>query len=284
MNAVGNATPPSSALALVINTYNQPDYLGRVLKAVSAQTHLPDEVLVADDGSGPETRAALAQWVSHQRSIRTQHVWQEHAGFRRARVLNQAIARAQSEYLVFLDGDTIPHPCFVTDHLRMRRLGAFIQGHRALLRQRAAEWFGTGLFATDRRRALWSAQLQGWKHAYRWPRPMICRRTDLRGVRGCNLAIWRNDLIHVNGYNEAFTGWGREDSELAVRLMNAGVQRLDVRGWALCYHLWHPPASRGRLETNDELLAQAQRSGANRCDQGLDQHLRLAVAPGSSNA
>ena len=66
---------------------------------------------------------------------------------------------------------------------------------------------------------------------------------DLRGIRGSNLAIWRADLIRVNGYNEDFVGWGREDSELAVRLTNSGVRRLDVRGWAVCYHLWHPSAS-----------------------------------------
>jgi hypothetical protein len=94
----------------------------------------------------------------------------------------------------------------------------------------------------------------------------------LRGIRGCNLAIWRADLQRVNGYNEAFTGWGREDSELAVRLLNSGVRRLDVRGWALCYHLWHPPASRTQLTDNDRLLAEAVQAGASRCERGLNQY------------
>jgi len=95
-------------------------------------------------------------------------------------------------------------------------------------------------------------------------------------VRGCNLAIWREHLVQTNGYNEAFVGWGREDSELAVRLMNSGVQRLDLRGWALCYHLWHPPADRATLAANDQLLAEARFGAANRCESGLDQYL---VAP-----
>ena len=77
----------------------------------------------------------------------------------------------------------------------------------------------------------------------------------------------------MNGYNEAFVGWGRVDSELAVRLMNQGVRRYDVRGWALCYHLWHPPASRAGLPTNDELLAQAQRDKVTRCVVGVDRYL-----------
>jgi hypothetical protein len=95
----------------------------------------------------------------------------------------------------------------------------------------------------------------------------------LRGVRGCNLAIWRSDLVRVNGYNEAFVGWGREDSELAIRLLNSSVRRLDVRGWALCYHLWHPPVNREELAVNDELLAKAVREEHVRCEQGLNRHL-----------
>lgn len=94
----------------------------------------------------------------------------------------------------------------------------------------------------------------------------------MRGTRGCNLAIWRSDLVNVNGYNEAFTGWGREDSELAVRLMNAGVRRMDVRGWAPCYHLWHPPAGRANLSANDRLLHQALAPKTSWCEAGLNAH------------
>ena len=135
--------------------------------------------------------------------------------------------------------------------------GCFVQGHRALIDRQAADWFGRGSFGADRRRALFAGQIKGWKHAFRWPVPLARTREDLRGIRGCNLGIWRGDLIAVNGYNEAFEGWGREDSELAVRLLNTGLRRLDLRGRALCYHLWHPPASRAGLAQNDRLLEDA---------------------------
>ena len=259
-------------LGLIINTHNQPDYLARVLKVVSSQTSKPDEVLLADDGSGEETRRVFSIWAAAQ-AFRAEHIWQPSEGFRRARILNQTIARAQSGYLVFLDGDTLPHPRFIADHRRLGRQGTFIQGHRALVQQRAAAWFGSRGLRLDRRRALWQGQLAGLKHAFRWPCPLLRPRRDLRGIRGCNLAIWRDDLIRVNGYNEAFVGWGREDSELAVRLMNQGVRRLDVRGQALCYHLWHPPASRAGLGANDDLLARAQADKATRCERGLNQYL-----------
>lgn len=268
---------PAQPLGLIINTWNQPEYLARVLQAISGQRSPPDEVLLAEDGSDDQTREIFTKWAAAHPGP-SAHVWQEHQGFRRARILNQSIARAKTPYLVFLDGDTVPHPRFIEDHRHLARKNAFIQGHRALIKQRAAVWFGLGQFKSDRRRAFWRGQLQGIKHAFRWPRPLRRTRSDLRGVRGCNLGIWREHLIKINGYNEAFVGWGREDSELAVRLMNLGVQRLDVRGWALCFHLWHPPASRTSLSANDELLAQAQRSRAIRCDLGLNQYL-LAAQP-----
>jgi glycosyltransferase involved in cell wall biosynthesis len=264
-------------LALIINTYNQPEYLTRVLKSLSQQRSLPDEVLVADDGSSEDTRRVFAQWASVG-LIRAEHVWQPHDGFRRARVLNEAIFRARSRYLVFLDGDSVPHPEFIADHRRLARPQTFIQGHRALTDQRGAAFFGASGFQQDRRRAIWRGQVQGWRHLFRWPRPLLRVRSDLRGIRGCNLGIWRDHLIKANGYNEAFIGWGREDSELAVRLMNAGVQRLDVRGWALCVHLWHPPAERSNLKMNDELLAKAQQSKATRCEVGFDAHLPRSAA------
>ena len=259
------------ALTLVVNTFNQPDYLSRVLNAVSKQSSPPDEVLLADDGSADKTKMAFEQWRAVQ-LFRGEHLWQEHEGFRRARILNRAIAAARADYLVFLDGDTVPHPDFVADHRAAARPGFFVQGHRALIGAKAAAWFGQGHFSDDRRRALFQGQMSGLKHSYRWPFALRKIKTRLRGIRGCNLAIWRADLVRVNGYNEAFIGWGREDSELAVRLMNSGVRRLDLRGRALCYHLWHPPVGRAELAGNDELLAKAILEKHTRCELGLDRH------------
>ncbi|MGZ4963332.1 MAG: glycosyltransferase [Limisphaerales bacterium] len=260
------------SIALVINTYQQPEYLGRVLRAVSAQTDAPDEIWVAEDDTDPATAKAFTSWKESSRAASPGHVRQEHNGFRRSSILNEAIARAKADYIVFLDGDTIPHPQFISDHRALAQPGTFVQGHRALIEKKAAAYFGLQNFASDRRKALVSFQLRGLKHAYRWPAPLKRTRSDLHGIRGCNLGIWRADLLKVNGYNEAFVGWGREDSELAVRLMNSGIQRVDVRGRALCYHLWHPAASRAGLATNDDLLQKAIDTNARRCDTGLDKH------------
>ena len=258
-------------VSLVINTFNQPDYLARVLAAVARQSAPPDEVLLADDGSAEPTRELFTRW-SAQQQFRAAHLWQPHEDFRRAPILNQAIAAAAGDYLIFLDGDTVPHPQFVADQRAAARPGFFVQGHRALVEQKAAAWFGKNDFSADRRRAVFQNQISGLKNAFRWPFAVCKVKNHLRGIRGCNLAIWRDDLTRVNGYNEAFTGWGREDSELAARLMNAGCQRLDLRGRALCFHLWHPPASRANLAANDSLLDQTVRAKIARCEHGLNRH------------
>lgn len=258
-------------LALVINTFNQPDYLARLLAAVARQTQPPDEILLADDGSDEKTRAVFSAWAGAQPS-RTAHLWQLHEGFRRARILNQAIAAARGDYLVFLDGDTVPHPAFIADHRAAAQRGFFLQGHRALVGKKAAAWFGQDNFFADRRRAIFKNQISGLKNSFRWPFAIRKVKADLRGIRGCNLAIWRDDLVRTNGYNENFAGWGREDSELAARLLNAGLRRLDLRGRALCFHLWHPPASRANLPANDGLLEKTVREKITRCEHGLDHH------------
>ena len=259
-------------ISLVINTFEQPDYLARVLAAVAGQTAPPEEVLLADDGSGPPTRELFSSW-SAGRKFGAAHFWQPHEDFRRARILNETIAKARGDYLVFLDGDTVPHPEFIADHAAAGRPGFFVQGHRALIEQKAAAWFGKNLFPADRRRALLQNQISGLKNAFRWPLAVHKIKPHLRGIRGCNLAIWRGDLLRVNGYNEDFAGWGREDSELAARLFNAGVQRLDLRGRALCFHLWHPPASRAGLAANDRLLEKTIREKIARCEHGVDRHV-----------
>lgn len=259
-------------VALIVNTYNQPDYLARVLRAVSAQTGAPDEVVLADDGSDAETRRVFGEWAATQ-PFRTTHAWHEKNGFRRSRILNLAISRVRSDYLVFLDGDTIPHPDFTADHRALAKRDHFVQGHRVLVSREASRFFGMGPFRTDRRRAVLRGQLSGFKHIFRWVLPFKRVKANLDGVRGCNLSAWRSDLIKVNGYNEEFVGWGCEDLELASRLLSSGVRRLDVRGRGLCYHLWHPLLDRSSLAVNQKILDDAIRTRATTCERGIREHL-----------
>jgi glycosyltransferase involved in cell wall biosynthesis len=255
-------------LTLIVSSYNQMDLLKRVLLGVARQKTFPDEVILADDGSTDNTQTFFREW-SEKQNFPAHLLSQPHSNFRKARILNQAISTSQGDYIVFLDGDSIPHPYFVADHRQLAQNNFFVQGHRALVGRKSLSYFGKNTLYLDSLRALFTLQLKGIKHAFRWPKPLTRIRTDLHGIRGCNLGIWREDLLKINGYNEDFVGWGREDSELAVRLMNLGSKRIDVRGRACCFHLWHPPAPRTEFSKNDQLLEQAIREGHIRCQKGI---------------
>jgi GT2 family glycosyltransferase len=98
------------------------------------------------------------------------------------------------------------------------------------------------------------------------------KNEKLHGVRGCNMSFWKNDLRLVNGFNEAFVGWGREDSELVLRLFHSGIKRVDLRFSAIAYHLYHPENSRSDLSKNDEELERAKNEKRKFCEKGLNQY------------
>ena len=260
-------------LAVVVSTYNRAHFLRRCLEGYLHQRLPPDEVVVADDGSGPET-AALVGEIGAIAPFPVRHVWHEDRGYRLAAIRNRGVAASGADYLVFTDDDCIPAPRFVADHRALAERGCFVQGHRVLVEAEASETFDyrdltpVRLLVRTARGGLGNA-----KHCVRLPRPVVHRSRSLTGIRGCNFAAWRDDFLAVNGFNEAFEGWGKEDSELVVRLFHQGVRRKDVRFQAAVFHLHHPEFDRGLLERNIRMLEEAQASGAARCERGVDQYL-----------
>ncbi len=260
----------ASSLSLIVKTYNEPASLRRVLEGLIGSSVRPGEILVADDGSGPETRA-LIDAVQATTGFTITHLWHEDRGFRPAPILNRAIAAATGAYVVFMDGDCVPTRHFVEDHTSLAEPGWLVQGRRVFIEEAAVPRFLEGQ-ASFRSLAL-RGQARGFWKSFRLPGPRVRRDTDLYGVLGCNLAAWRADLVAVNGFDEAYEGWGREDSDLVLRLYHLGRQRKFVHGRALVYHLNHPPRSRGRLGSNDALLEAARREKRVRCERGLDPYL-----------
>jgi len=258
--------------SLVITTFNRRDALELVLKSALVQSRLPVEIVVADDGSTDGTTDMLIA-LARQTPVPIIHSWQTNEGFRAARSRNLALAKTSGEYIVLLDGDIVLHSRFIEDHLAFARPGSFVQGSRALLdgakthrmiqeQQLTVSWFepGVGNRKNCVRSRLLSCLASG-------------ATTKLQGIRTCNLAFWRKDGIAVNGFNEAFTGWGREDSDFAARLLHSGILRRNLRFRALGYHLHHPHHPRVQLAENDKLLAETINRQLVRCDNGLDQHL-----------
>lgn len=258
---------------LVVTTHERPDALACVLDAVAAQTRPPDELIVADDGSGPATAAAVAAHASRA-AYPVQHVWQPHEGFRAGRIRNAAVARTGCPYVVLLDGDMVVDARFIADHLDLARPGHFSQGVRIRLDESATR----RLLATpDRLPRPWWPGLGGARRAYALRSPPLARavRTvanTLVAVKACNQGFWRDDLLAVNGFDEAMTGWGSEDKELCARLENSGVRRQTLLFAAVAWHLDHPPAPRASAEANHARWQDSVRRRRTRCAAGIDGH------------
>lgn len=265
-------------IAVVVTTYNRPDALAAALAGYAEQVDRGFELIVADDGSTPDTAEVVAAF-SRSASFPVQHVWHEDRGFRAAAIRNRAVAATAAEYVIFTDGDCVPPPTFVARHRRLAEPGWFVAGNRILLpegftrevlarrlpiqRWGAGRWLAAWL-ARDANRLLPLLTLPAGAR-FRSAQP-----DRWQGVKTCNLAVWRSDLVRVNGLDESYEGWGLEDSDLAIRLLHAGVRHRSARFYAPLFHLWHRESDRGGLARNQERLEALLASDTVRAARGLD--------------
>jgi len=261
-----SATPAGAPMlvSVVTTTYNRPDALRTVLDALAAQDDPRFEVLIADDGSREDTHAMLAAFASAAPRPpgleRLVHAWHPDHGFRAAAARNMAVAASRGEYLVFLDGDCVPRPDFVSRHRALAERGYMVTGSRVLMspalsadvlagrldgplaRRPLSWWIGQRL----RRRANKALPL------LRFPDSPLRRYRSVawRRVKSCNLAIWRDDYAAVDGFDESFVGWGHEDADLVLRLARHGVKRKGGAFSTEVLHLWHRENPRGNESEN----------------------------------
>lgn len=261
-------------VSLIISTYNWPEALNCCLQSVRNQKLLPNEVIVADDGSRVETRRLIEK---HQQDfpVPLRHVWQADEGFQLSKIRNKAIAFASEDYIVQIDGDLILEPHFIQDHVAFSRKNTFVSGTRVQMSPELSEKVLRDQMSNISMR---SKGLNNFSNGFRIPvlTSFLATRykaKDLAYVRGCNMAFWKADLIAVNGYNESIVGWGREDSELAIRLINASVKKRILKFGAVTFHIYHNETLRANLNANDNILKYTIEHHVKFCTIGLSQYL-----------
>jgi glycosyltransferase involved in cell wall biosynthesis len=255
-------------LTLIITTYNWPESLFLVIESIRKQTLLPYEIIVADDGSDRETKE-LINSINEEFDLNIIHSWQENNGFRAARSRNLAISKSVGDYIVLIDGDTILHVDFLKDHISFMEPGFFVQGSRVLLSKETTK---KALDEKSINFSFFSSNLQNRKnsiHSRVLSKIFSSKNNSIHGIKSCNMAFYRKDFLNINGFNNDFEGWGREDSEFVVRLINSGVKRQNIRFNAIQFHLWHNENNKISLKNNDEILNHSIKNKLQWCKNGL---------------
>ena len=255
-------------ISILLATYNWPQALKLCLESLATQTDLDFEIIIADDGSTQSTTQLID---SYKNTLPITHLWQDDEGFRKTKILNQAIATAQGDYLIFLDGDCIVQPDFVERHRQLAQKGYLVTGSRVLLNEKLTQdllsW-KTWDF-TQFRSQLLSNRLNGQINkllpllvklgngSWRDYKKFVWRR-----IKGCNMACWKADAQAIGGFDETMTGWGHEDADFVFRLQRHHIKRKSGSWSTEVFHLFHPihdqsNAAENARRVREKILAKA---------------------------
>ena len=251
-------------ISLLITTYNREDALARVLKSVAEQTLLPKEVIVADDGSAESTRLLINEFQKWF-PVPLIHSWQEDRGFRLSESRNRGIAASSGDYIIMIDGDMVLHRKFIESHKKFARKDSFVTGVRVFVDESLSKKMMKsgelpGFFSSGIRRRLNTINCPTLSE--------LC--VGLKGIKSCNMAVWKKDAVVINGFNCEFTGWGGEDTEFAIRLMNNGVNKRKFKFGGVAYHLYHKETDRSSFIGNRNIVNKSRDERVTWCENGLD--------------
>nr|WP_317630834.1 glycosyltransferase family 2 protein [uncultured Flavobacterium sp.] len=258
--------------ALLISTYNWPQALEVIFKSILNQTKMPDQILIADDGSREDTKQVIEKF-KNQIKVPVLHFWQEDIGFRKSKILNKAIAGSSADYIIQIDGDCIMHPQFIKDHISHAQKNVYLYGSRVNIKEQAVATIfnkqitNFNLFSSEIKNKTRTLHIPFLSNLYK------SHAGISKKFRGCNVSYWKSDFIDINGYNEDFEGWGREDSDLAIRLGNKGVLAKRLRYAGIVFHIWHKVKSKENLDKNDSIEKQTIANKTVKITNGVNKYL-----------
>ncbi len=277
---------PAQALSVIITTYNQPQYLELTLWGFHTQSNANFEVIIADDGSGEETKNVIS-WFQNNTALKIQHVWHEDNGFRKCTILNKAILASVHDYLLFTDGDCIPRKDFIDVHLKEARKGHFLSGGYFKMNGEVSGKVTPEVIAQQKPFQSSWLQKNGQKFTYKflkmtrhkWLVKFLNAITTAKPTwNGHNVSGWKEDIMAVNGYNEDMM-YGGLDRELGERLENYGVSGVQIRYSAIVVHLDHPRPYKKKdlMDKNRAIRKNVRDNGVKFAENGLNQHLEVQL-------
>ncbi|MBR9991157.1 MAG: glycosyltransferase [Gemmatimonadetes bacterium] len=284
--------------SVIISTYNKPHFLERVLRGYGVQSRRDFQIVVADDGSGPET-AEVIRRVQKETGLNLLHVWHEDRGFRKTEILNRAIVASRGDHLLFTDGDCIPRSDLLEVHYSLTQPGRYLAGGYLKLPEDVSAAITIDDVVSGRFAELDWLRAQGWRPGRRALRLVRSQRLaalfdaltpTAAHFHGNNASAAREALFEVNGF-EGEMGYGGLDRALGFRLENHGVKGRQIRHRAICLHLHHDRPYRvpDVVQRNREIQQRIRRNGEVRARLGIaeltaDSTLRVVEVGGGTAA
>ena len=252
--------------SLIISFYNKVDFLKLIFSGLERQTFLDFEIIIADDGSSKDAITEIEK-LSLKSLRPLKHIWQENKGFRKNKILNKAVQAASSDYLIFIDGDCIPHSHFIGEHYEHKKEGSFCTGRRVNLSPKITsvlteknvklgylENSFTSLILDGLFGKSYDVE-KGFYTSNRIIRNLL--NTKKKGILGCNFSLCKSDLLKINGFDERYEGPSiGEDSDIQYRLELIGIKIQSLKYMAIQYHLFHELQQ--RPQENLDLFAQVK--------------------------
>ncbi len=268
--------------SLVISVYDKCNELDLIFTALSVQSFKDFEIVIAEDGMNESMSKLINNWKT-KNLFQVKHLTQEDKGFRKNKILNEAIRNSSTDYLIFFDGDCIPHPDFVKEHFENRKSNSVLCGRRVNLTKAASENINEISILNKEYSRLKLSQiihssLNRDKNNFNFniEEGFIIRNSLLRKfftnedehILDCNFSVHKALLEKINGFDENYEGPGLgEDSDIEYRLRLAGAEFRSVRNLAVQYHLYHPKTK--EEEKNMKYFTEVKQSKNYFCKNGL---------------
>jgi glycosyltransferase involved in cell wall biosynthesis len=268
-------------ISVIVTTYNWSAALELCLEALFVQSDGNFEIIIADDGSNVANRLQNKS-LCEKSPVLIKYIYHEDQGFRASTIRNKAVAQSAGEYLIFLDGDCVVRQNFVSCHRQLAACGRFVPGNRVLLSQSFTQDVISQRIPLHKKNGCYFVALRLQNKINRilpfWVLPLgwlrLLEPKKWQKAMTCNLAMWRDDFLRVNGFDELFEGWGYEDSDLVIRLIHAGIRRKEGRFAVSVLHLWHPQNDRSNHDVNyQRLLERLNQQDFILAEKGISQYL-----------
>lgn len=248
---------------IIISIYKNIQALRAVLESLQTQTEQDFEVVLSEDGEDAEMAAFIS---SYPFPWPMTHLTQEDTGWRKERALNRAVIAAQTDWLIFIDGDCVLHPRFVEMHLRYAQRGRVLGGKRVRLSPELSERVLNGEKPCILPYLIYP---RGCRHVgeglflpHALPRP-------LKHLIGSNMSLSKSDLLAINGFDENYTRPATgEDYDIEWRMQRNGCRLFSLKNKAVQFHLYH---KENWTEHNENSLYCTQQQANNQiiCKNGI---------------